>query len=56
MEEIVVLIVLGLVSAGPTGSVNHMGFTDEGLMRTAAGRAPLILGPPDYRVQHIPVG
>lgn len=56
VEEIAVLIVLGLVSVEPTGSVNHMGFTDEGFTHAAAGRAPLILEPPDYRVQHIPVG
>lgn len=46
VEEIAVLIVLGLVSAGPGGSVNHVGFTDEGcsLAHTAAGGAHLITG------------
>lgn len=45
VEEIAVLIVLGFVSAGPQGLYTIWASTDEGLMRTAAGRAPLISGP-----------
>lgn len=59
VEEIAVLIVLGLVSARPGGSVNHEG--TQQLEEHLSSR-----GPPDYRgvlrltglfkVQHIPVG
>lgn len=63
VDEMAVLIVLGLVDAGPRGPVNHVGFTNEGRPQphahnswksTSHSGALHLTGL--LKVQHIPVG